>query len=128
MPYRSTSASASPVACWTKTPGRCPKTLVEIWQANAAGRYAHAGDVHDAPLDPDFTGAGRTPTDAEGRSRFTTVRPGAYGETGYWRVKVSVPSSTAGAWHDSLVVHVPSRVVWLKDVTVTAIAQSALPK
>ena len=46
----------------------------------------------------------------------------------YWRVKVSVPSSTAGAWHDSLVVHVPSRVVWLKDVTVTAIAQSVLPK
>ena len=59
--------------------------------------------------------------------RRARVAPQA-GRGRYWRVKVSVPSSTAGAWHDSLVVHVPSRVVWLKDVTVTEIAQSALPK
>ena len=52
--------------------------LVEVWQANAAGRYAHVSDGHDAPLDPNFLGAGRTMTDADGRYRFTTIRPGAY--------------------------------------------------
>jgi protocatechuate 3,4-dioxygenase, beta subunit len=53
-------------------------TLVEIWQTNAAGRYVHDADTHDAPLDPNFTGAGRAVTDAEGRYIFTTIRPGAY--------------------------------------------------
>jgi protocatechuate 3,4-dioxygenase beta subunit len=53
-------------------------TLIEIWQANAAGRYVHADDRHPAPLDPNFTGAGRCLTDDEGRYRFTTVKPGAY--------------------------------------------------
>jgi protocatechuate 3,4-dioxygenase, beta subunit len=52
--------------------------LVEIWQANAAGRYAHQRDQHPAPLDPNFTGAGRCLTDAEGGYRFTTIRPGPY--------------------------------------------------
>jgi protocatechuate 3,4-dioxygenase beta subunit len=52
--------------------------LVEVWQANAAGRYWHAKDDHPAPLDPNFTGAGRTITDAEGRYQFTTIKPGAY--------------------------------------------------
>jgi protocatechuate 3,4-dioxygenase beta subunit len=52
--------------------------LVEIWQANASGRYDHAGDTHDAPLDPNFKGIGRTFTDAEGNYRFVTVKPGAY--------------------------------------------------
>ena len=55
-----------------------PHTLVEIWQANAAGRYAHAADSWPAPLDPNFTGGGRVVTDADGRYSFTTVRPGAY--------------------------------------------------
>jgi protocatechuate 3,4-dioxygenase beta subunit len=55
-----------------------PNTLVEIWQANAAGRYVHPGDQHPAPLDPNFTGAGRVATDAEGNYRFTTIKPGAY--------------------------------------------------
>lgn len=55
-----------------------PNTLVEVWQCNAAGRYNHAGDVHDAPLDPNFLGAGRVATDAEGRYQFITIRPGAY--------------------------------------------------
>src|SRR5215210_2797238 len=54
------------------------QTLVEVWQANAAGRYAHKIDQHDAPLDPNFSGAGRTLTDSEGRYRFVTIRPGAY--------------------------------------------------
>jgi protocatechuate 3,4-dioxygenase, beta subunit len=53
-------------------------TLVEIWQANAAGRYRHEGDTHPAPLDPYFSGAGWCSTDAEGRYRFVTIKPGAY--------------------------------------------------
>ena len=55
-----------------------PETLVEIWQANACGRYAHTVDQHDAPLDPNFSGAGRTVTDREGRYRFVTIVPGHY--------------------------------------------------
>ena len=61
-------ANARPVA----------NTLVEIWQANAAGRYPHPRDHHDAPADPNFTGCGRTLTDADGRYRFVTIRPGEY--------------------------------------------------
>jgi protocatechuate 3,4-dioxygenase beta subunit len=55
-----------------------PDTLVEVWQANSAGRYAHATDRHAAPLDPNFSGAGRCLTDAAGTYRFVTIRPGAY--------------------------------------------------
>ncbi len=54
------------------------KTLVEIWQANAAGRYVHKVDQHNAPLDPNFFGGGRTLTDDEGRYKFYTIKPGAY--------------------------------------------------
>jgi len=53
-------------------------TLVEVWQANAAGRYGHAVDRHPAPLDPNFTGAGRCLTDEDGGYRFITIKPGAY--------------------------------------------------
>jgi protocatechuate 3,4-dioxygenase beta subunit len=55
-----------------------PDALVEIWQANASGRYAHVVDDHPAPLDPNFTGAGRCLTDSQGRYRFVTIKPGAY--------------------------------------------------
>jgi protocatechuate 3,4-dioxygenase, beta subunit len=55
-----------------------PNTLLEVWQANASGRYVHLGDQHPAPLDPNFTGAGRCVTDAEGRYRIITIKPGAY--------------------------------------------------
>lgn len=55
-----------------------PHTLIEIWQANAAGRYIHVVDQHDAPLDPNFFGGGRCITDEEGRYQFMTVKPGAY--------------------------------------------------
>ncbi|MGF1625334.1 MAG: protocatechuate 3,4-dioxygenase subunit beta [Alphaproteobacteria bacterium] len=55
-----------------------PGALVELWQCNAAGRYVHRVDRHDAPIDPNFFGAGRCVTDADGRYRFLTVKPGAY--------------------------------------------------
>ncbi len=55
-----------------------PHALVEIWQANAAGRYRHSRDDHPAPLDPNFLGAGRVMTDGQGNYRFTTIKPGAY--------------------------------------------------
>ena len=55
-----------------------PNALVEVWQTNAAGRYRHDGDRHPAPLDPNFSGAGRTLTDADGRYEFVTIKPGAY--------------------------------------------------
>ena len=55
-----------------------PNTLIEIWQANAAGRYVHEADQHDAPLDPNSLGAGRCVTDENGIYRFMTVKPGAY--------------------------------------------------
>ncbi|MEJ1158336.1 protocatechuate 3,4-dioxygenase subunit beta [Prosthecomicrobium sp. N25] len=53
-------------------------TVVEVWQANAAGRYIHKRDQHDAPIDPNFRGSGRCVTDDEGRYRFLSVKPGAY--------------------------------------------------
>ena len=55
-----------------------PHTIVEIWQANASGRYQHPADQHDAPTDPNFRGEGRVYTDGEGWYRFTSIKPGAY--------------------------------------------------
>jgi protocatechuate 3,4-dioxygenase beta subunit len=65
-----------------------PDTLIELWQANAGGRYRHDGDRHPAPLDPNFSGLGRTMTDGDGRYRFVTIKPGAYpwaNHTNAWR-------------------------------------------
>ena len=65
-----------------------PNTLIEIWQANAAGRYHHPIDQHNAPLDPNFTGAGRCVTNEKGEYRYLTVKPGAYpwlNHTNAWR-------------------------------------------
>ncbi len=64
------------------------RQLVEIWQANASGRYRHQGDQWPGALDPNFTGGGRTLTDDDGTYRFTTIRPGAYpwgNHTNAWR-------------------------------------------
>jgi protocatechuate 3,4-dioxygenase, beta subunit len=55
-----------------------PNSLIEIWQCNAAGRYIHLADQHPAPIDPNFTGAGRCVTDADGAYEFVTIKPGAY--------------------------------------------------
>lgn len=61
-----------------------PEALVDIWQANKFGRYAHERDPNPAPLDPDFQGWGQVLTDAEGRYRFKTIKPGAYGAMDDW--------------------------------------------
>lgn len=53
-------------------------TLLEVWQANASGRYPHVWDQHEAPIDPNFSGGGRCMSDDEGRYRFMTIKPGAY--------------------------------------------------
>ena len=55
-----------------------PRSLIELWQANSGGRYAHDGDRHPAPLDPNFTGVGRCLTGSDGSYRFVTIKPGAY--------------------------------------------------
>ncbi len=55
-----------------------PNTLIEVWQANAAGRYIHVNEIHPAPLDPNFTGAGRTMSGADGSYKLITIKPGAY--------------------------------------------------
>ncbi len=55
-----------------------PNVLLELWQANAAGRYIHRAEIHDAPLDPNFLGGGRLLTDAGGHYSFYTIKPGAY--------------------------------------------------
>lgn len=62
-----------------------PNALVEIWQANAGGRYRHVKDNYVAALDPNFGGAGRTLSDADGRYRFRTVKPGPYP----WRNRIN---------------------------------------
>ena len=62
----------------TRTAGRCRTRSSRCGRPTPAGRYLHKADQHDAPLDPNFTGAGRVLTDAEGRYRFVTIRPGAY--------------------------------------------------
>jgi protocatechuate 3,4-dioxygenase beta subunit len=65
-----------------------PHALVEIWQANSAGRYIHKQDQWPGPLDPNFLGIGRCVTDAAGAYRFLTIRPGAYpwgNHTNAWR-------------------------------------------
>ncbi|MBL8341180.1 MAG: intradiol ring-cleavage dioxygenase [Rubrivivax sp.] len=61
-----------------------PNAEIELWQANAAGRYTHAADVNPQPLDPHFDGYARIRTDAEGRYRFKTIKPGAYPATPTW--------------------------------------------
>ncbi len=82
-----------------------PNTMVEIWQANSAGRYRHDVDQHDAPLDPNFTGCGQAITNERGEYRFVTIRPGEYP----WR-------NHYNAWraaHIHFSVHGPSFATWL---------------
>lgn len=80
--------------------------LVEVWQANAAGRYLHDGDRHDAPLDANFTGRGAVVTDDDGRYRFLTIEPGIYpwgNHYNAWRPKHIHFSLFGQAWATRLV-------------------------
>ena len=82
------------------------EALVEVWQANAAGRYRHDGDQHDAPLDPHFTGAGAVVTDKDGMYSFVTVEPGIYPWPNHfnaWRPKHIHFSLFGPAWAARLV-------------------------
>lgn len=81
-------------------------SLVEVWQANAAGRYRHDGDRHDAPLDPHFIGAGAAVTDADGCYEFMTIEPGAYpwgNHYNAWRPRHIHFSLFGSAWAARLV-------------------------
>ena len=81
-------------------------TMIELWQANAAGRYHHEVDQHDAPLDPSFHGVGRVFTDADGRYRFVTIKPGAYpwgNHTNAWRPNHIHFSLFGASWGSRLV-------------------------
>jgi protocatechuate 3,4-dioxygenase, beta subunit len=81
-------------------------TLLEVWQANAAGRYIHKRDDWPGPLDPHFLGIGRCLTNATGEYRFLTVRPGAYpwgNHANAWRPAHIHFSVLAPSWHQRLV-------------------------
>ena len=61
-----------------------PNTLIEVWQANAAGRYRHPGETYDAPLDPNFSGRGAVMSDDDGIYKFRSIKPGAYPWKNNW--------------------------------------------
>jgi len=86
-----------------------PNAVIEIWQANSAGKYIHAMDRHPAPIDPNFTGEGRLVTDAEGRYQFFSVKPGAYPvlESGWWWRPPHIHFSIlARSWMDRFVTQI----------------------
>jgi protocatechuate 3,4-dioxygenase, alpha subunit len=85
-----------------------PDAVVEIWQANAAGRYAHPEDQQtDKPLDPNFRGFGRSATDAEGRFRFTTVKPGPVPGRGN---SLQAPHINVLLFSRGLLIHLHTRI------------------
>ena len=107
-----------------------PDTLVEVWQANAGGRYRHVADTWPSPLDPNFTGLGRTLTDSQGRYRFTTVKPGAYpwgNHHNAWRPAHIHFSLFGRAFTQRLVtqMYFPDDPLFFQDPIFTAIPESA---
>ena len=80
--------------------------LIEVWQANAAGRYHHVRDQHDAPIDPSFRGVGRVYTDDDGGYRFVTIQPGSYpwrNHANAWRPRHIHFSLFGASWGSRLV-------------------------
>ena len=85
-----------------------PDALIELWQANAAGRYAHPDDRQtDKPLDPNFRGFGRVATDAEGRFRFTTIKPGPVPGRGN---SLQAPHINVILFSRGLLIHLHTRI------------------
>ena len=111
-----------------------PDTLVEVWQANAAGRYHHPGDERDsAPLDPHFSGAGRTLTDADGRYRFVTIKPGAHpwkNHQNAWRPAHIYFSVFGGAFTQRLVtqMYFPDDPLLPYDPILASVPEAARPR
>ena len=86
-----------------------PGAVLEIWQANSAGKYIHDADRHNAPIDPNFTGEGRLTTDAEGQFQFLSIKPGAYPvlESGWWWRPPHIHFSIVGrSWMDRFVTQI----------------------
>jgi protocatechuate 3,4-dioxygenase, beta subunit len=86
-----------------------PGAVIEIWQANSAGKYVHEMDRHNAPIDPNFTGEGRLVTDAEGQFQFFSIKPGAYPvlESGWWWRPPHIHFSILGrSWMDRFVTQI----------------------
>jgi protocatechuate 3,4-dioxygenase beta subunit len=86
-----------------------PGAVIEIWQANSAGKYVHDADRHNAPVDPNFTGEGRLITDAEGQFQFFSIKPGAYPvlESGLWWRPPHIHFSILGrSWMDRFVTQI----------------------
>jgi len=107
-----------------------PNTLVECWQANAAGRYRHQVDQWAAPLDPNFDGVGRCFTDSEGRYRFVTIKPGAYpwgNHPNAWRPQHIHFSLFGRAFTERLVtqMYFPGDPLLGHDVILGAVPESA---
>lgn len=108
-------------------------TLVEIWQANAAGRYRHEVDQHPAPLDENFTGAGRCMTDAQGRYRFVTIKPGAYPWRNHynaWRAQHIHFSLFGRAFTQRLVTQMffPGDPLFFQDPVFNSVPEAARPR
>jgi protocatechuate 3,4-dioxygenase beta subunit len=83
--------------------------VIEIWQANSAGKYVHEMDHHNAPVDPNFTGEGRLMTDSEGNFQFFSIKPGAYPvlESGWWWRPPHIHFSIFGrSWMDRFVTQI----------------------
>lgn len=110
-----------------------PGTLVELWQANSAGRYSHVRDQHPAPLDPNFTGVGRCLTDSTGGYRFVTVKPGAYpwrNHDNAWRATHLHLSLFGHAFVQRLVtqMYFPGDPLFGQDPIFNAVPEAARPR
>ncbi len=109
-----------------------PHTLVEIWQANAGGRYRHVVDNWPSPVDPNFTGLGRCLTDAQGRYEFLTIKPGAYpwgNHDNAWRPAHIHFSLFGRAFTQRLVtqMYFPDDPLFFQDPIFNAIPRAARP-
>ncbi|HEV8413263.1 MAG TPA: protocatechuate 3,4-dioxygenase subunit beta [Bryobacteraceae bacterium] len=102
--------------------------VVEIWQANSAGKYIHDMDRHNAPIDPNFTGEGRLVTDAEGQFQFFSIKPGAYPvlESGWWWRPPHIHFSILGrSWMDRFVTQIffPGEPLNETDLLLNAVSE-----